>query len=563
MAIANGKGNVYANCLNSLVIIMATRRVSRLPYDPVVPSQPVVVQCRIGPGTFFKTPQKSDFIAPPNTLVFCKATETVARTGIQKGRPVNVKRKREGEVHDVICNMQDIGSRDLQCELRALGVTWDGVFDATGAQRYPDQIGRLSVIVGGAVTIHINRKELDMLGVGDMLAWELQDNGLVVEGLPRTFSSVKIVKAGRPLPGGNVDSMEMSLGNWFPDRIQAVPGKKDDITNRMLALASFFQMSQGDLSFGGVSPYAIARNAAIVFMRKLGIPGTDWENMFYNPHSDRYIMSPKPADHGSIEWLEHAFGVNTSDTYETQIGGKDNAFKVFSAAKGWFNSDPDTWTTADEKKEIKRIADMAVLPTSAYSNDYFLFKAVHDLAFTHEDAIKLTNPIVDPKDVGQLATFLKPMLDGGITHLRLRWKAFALTVKAGKPNDTAFAGTITPELPEPQQNSNDTDLEIDNNFVLLRMLTAINVDLEGYDDSVVSFVDDGTNLGTGGTAVADVTYSSVRLPFYTYMKEMFDRRLSVGTRGTGASSRVFGMLLEKSTGSDEARVLLCPGAAAV
>lgn len=542
---------------------MATRRVSRLPYDPVVPSQPVVVQCRIGPGTFFKTPQKSDFIAPPNMLVFCKVTESLARTGIQKGRPVNVKRKREGEVHDVICNMQDIGSRDLQCELRALGVTWDGVFDATGAQRYPDQIGRLSVIVGGAVTIHINRKELDLLGVGDMLAWELEDNGLVVEGLPRTFSSVKIVKAAQRTSSGNVEAPEMSLRNWFSTRLEMNATNADEIQKRLFALASFTEGSYGDVYFGGVSPYAVARAAGMVQLTTM-TDVTDWEDALYNPASSYYIMRTKPTSHASPEWLEHAFGWRYSSTHETKTG-VNNAFDTFPGRDGWFGNNTKDWTEATGKTLLQTVATMTTPPEDKTSDAYWVYKAVHNLPFTYDEVAQLTlTPGANRDDLDEIAKFVKPLLDAGLAHLRLNWivflkKGVAKKISASKTSGTSAtfppAGAAEDYDVEVKANGADSELTFANVYSMFRLLVAANVEIEGYEDTVLTPILDA--------AAATPTALSINTEeLYTYIRELFQKRLRLGTN-RGDTSRVFGMLLEKSTGSDEARVLLCPGAAAV
>ena len=103
--------------------------------------------------------------------------------------------RRIGRVAPAFANWQDVTGGTIEAKNpRFIGVSYDGITDGKTAKDFPDEQGRFSVAVQGAVTIFCNEKDLDGANIGDYLGWTKQASDFVWSDGSSKFSPVKIGK---------------------------------------------------------------------------------------------------------------------------------------------------------------------------------------------------------------------------------------------------------------------------------------------------------------------------------------------------------------------------------
>lgn len=313
--------------------------IAHVPADPISPSNSIIIQARVDPTKCgIKKNVDADWRVPPFTLVFTKkqiaATTGISSTSIQHATK---RRRREGEIHDTITNFYDF-QHDPQhtpnCDLRCLGVSYDGIADAAGAKRHPDSVGRYATIVSGAVTIICNKADLKDCHVGDLLQWEPEDCGLTFNGLPRNWSCPKISKAPSAHTPGSVDlgnelfgsSVDLNLDTAFNDdksengpvelsrEIQTVlrhrmqkltkAGEIEPTPNVLMGFVDRFDKAEI-----AHHPKKFVDVVATFFFSLIGEENpSDWENKLYNPASPWWCECVRPSNAFSMDWVDHMIG---------------------------------------------------------------------------------------------------------------------------------------------------------------------------------------------------------------------------------------------------------------
>lgn len=518
-----------------------------IPSGFVAPSNPICIQCRVNPTEIYDKPTTSDYLAPQYTLAFTVATNPSTQ-GIQKSK-YNVKRKRDGDVQNIITNFHNIQKRLPIKSLRCLGVTFGSVLDAKGAMTHPDSMGRLAVIVSGAVTIVCNQTDLVNLHVGDLLTWTLSDNGQCYEGYPNDWSTARIVRATPPSLTDIDTSFESVFGpkiKWenTPENIAALQSQLGVL--QAIAPASILDVTH----LAGITPYAAAEALAYIFFAQMGVELKDrdeWIDKLYNPESEYYCFECKPVEKTSIKWLQHCLGdergediaahedkvqYNGSrmDVYQNktisthdEVNADDVANNMLHLppALGWFYCNNTAKTNdADRLAELSKVAKMTALPSRDNLNEYLLYKAIHGVNFTSTDWAQfvLNQENININDVDQLGAFTDPIFNGGTTHKRMAAMVF-------------LEGGYMNRLLLPYENR-----------YAVRLIDLARV---GFDFYGISQVD--------ADAVERLVYANQNSTPEMRMKYA---QTVLGMQNPTHHQNVFGMLLEKNQRANEARILL-------
>jgi hypothetical protein len=474
----------------------------------VSPSNPIIIQCRINPDGFYDTPTDSDYLAPPFTLVFAK--KNAEKTSGINSNKFNLKRKREGDVHDVITNMYNVGDgRNVKHDLRCIGVTYDGILDAKGAKKHPDKVGRLAVVVSGAITVLCNKDDLKGLSVGDMLEWRMEDNGQIYNGLSREWSTARIGKASG---GKGVLALDTPYESLFGPKKPYTDNYKDDMKEQIRLIESL-KSSLG--TFSGCTPKKIVEAVAHYTFSLLPDNSNDrlssrseWiEKLYRDPTSPYFTGFAEPQSDDSIHWIEHCFG---------KKGGWG----------GWCNWIGTSWLSAENAEKIKTIKSLSTIPDKNTNiDDYLMYKAFNRISFDSDDmALLMTKKHygkLSPSDATKIADFIKPLIETDVSGV--------------------IFNEIYKELGSPHPTSTDT---YDSIYEVQMTLAKTSFDF--YNISAFNATSATDALTATGTPDVNTT------------KKAFARALNL--HHEGGSSNMFGMLLEKNHHSNEARVLLCPSA---
>jgi len=496
---------------------MPTYTAVPMPCDPVSPSNPIIIQCRINPTVFYNQKgiddnQNADYLAPPATLVFAKR-DGEKTSGINS-KHTSMKRKRGGDVHDIITNMYKINTTDRvpKHTLRCIGVTYDGVLDAKGARNHPDKVGRLAVIISGAVTIVCNKDDLAGLSVGDMLEWRMEDNKQIYNGLNPKWSTARIGKASM---GGGITDIEMPYGAMFGAKKSYESSMGTDLIKQVRLIKTLNKSTFVEKAFyEGTTPKQMAEAVAHVLFSSIGKKLTsrnEWIELLYrNPESGYYTAFPEPHSEDSIMWGIQCFGDGVTPGW---LQTWDN--------KAWFDKDTDG-------KVLSQIKKMSPMPAKG-TDEYFAYKAMNGMEFDADDVALMTTNAhyseLDKKSSDEVAKFIIPLLGE-----RSSLKVYALAIgKFVKGNQRPAANLY--------------DLES------YATLSKTGFDFFNISDS------DATNVINNRIVQLKTSDPKTDLKF---RKEVFAKALNL--HHDEGSSTVFGMLLEKSQHSNEARVLLCPGA---
>jgi len=488
----------------------------------------------------------ADYIAPPFTLVFAQKAGG-PKSGILKSTHT-LKRKREGDVHNVITNMYNMGgeNRIPVKDLRCIGVAYDGVLDGKGAKNHPDKIGRLAVIVSGAVTILCNKDDLKDLSVGDMLEWHMEDNGQIYNGLPRDWSTARISKAHG---GKGITAIDTPYESMFGVKKLYTDADETELIQRLATIRSFNRASPLEAyNLEGITPYAAAEALAHIMFAAQGVylETTDaWVDKLYNPTSKYYIMEAQPEE-GSIKWIQHCMGdLNNLNVIINNDGHTKKTWLTFGTtidsstvpqAVGWWNHECKGIRKTDSATN-KKLADIWAMKTEPkkFDDDYFLYKAVHGKDFDSHDLAAMTlGADIDPTSVQEVADFIGPFYKGGRTHSRMHWMAFARSDIIGAYNIKSFVASVH--------------------------YRCLDAGKTGFDFLNTGSVISTTVVGNPNTVADKVVIAlnaNPTTPTPANQKKYMEHAL--GMHHDGGSSNVFGMLLEKNPRANEARILLCPG----
>jgi hypothetical protein len=523
-----------------------------IPSGFVAPSNPIFIQCRVNPTEIYAKDKikPSDYIAPQYTLAFTVTTNPAAR-GIQT-KTHNAKRKRDGDVQNIITNFYDIQNRLPDKSLRCLGVTFGSVLDANDAIKHPDSNGRLAVMVSGAVTIVCNQNDLANLHVGDFLTWAPHDNGQVYEGYPNDWSTAKIVRAVPP----SITDIDVSFESVFGPKELYDNGPKHvgDLKSQLGVLQTIAPASMLDVThLAGVTPYAVAETLAHVMFAQDSVKlahRDEWIEKLYDADSKYYCFETKPAERTSVKWIQHCLGDALGQYYNDGTNGwfdgarldeYDSATKQLTSrtkvliatlntaipvfdhlppAVGWFVARTRSKTIDPAKiKELSRIAKMTTLPAQTVFEEYLLYKAIHGEPFTSNDWARFVLGPNTPaaSDVGK---FTAGIFAGGTTHKRMAAMVF---LEQGYMN----------LIPEPYNDKED--------------LSCVDLARVGF-----KFYNVNRAIANNAVLLARTNQTSKATD---EMKLAYAKNV-MGLHVHAHSQNIFGMLLEKNQRANEARILL-------
>ena len=342
--------------------------------------------------------------------------------------------------------------------------------------------------------------------VGDLLQWEPRDNGLIYNGLPADFSTVMISKYSP----GSISDLQALYGPeiHFMDNAEA---------NAKLAIGQMAYVPEVypiNLTFKQVS-----RAAVILLQMQHRITcktSEEWVNYFYDPDSEYYIGLPKPTSEDSPLWAEHFFGASKASgivgRYATTVKG--NARKELQRLMKMDNEDILGEAPNGKLKALL----IKVLKTGVVSSDDVV-----------DSELQLKGQTLKDADKSAMAQFLTQF-----------------TTYHGHVNIMYFIETLCKEIfgdvPKFTGELNE------GMKIFLRFVCLTNFDYSGITFEAVQKFPKATEtafrsrvIGQGAIGSEDYTTKTITKTF------------------AGGSSRVFGMLLEKHTKSNEARILLTPG----
>jgi hypothetical protein len=424
-------------------------------------------------------------------------------------------------VHDTVCNFYDFYQKDDRTpasELRCLGVSYDGIADAAGAKLHPDKVGRYPVIVSGAVTLMCNKEDLQDCHVGDLLAWDYRDNACVYHGLPSNFSTVKIVKAGS---GFSACDGEPGHGLFGPPK-----EFNPETDGAELSKQVGFQ--------GGAPacPRDKAAHIAVFALACLGMSKQDakgWADHLYNPNSPWWMGVPMPESEHDETWMMH-ITTWVNNTVVPLLGG--------SGSYGW---------TSKEARTVAAKCASGITPDSTK----FSKPVIAALKNAFNGSLLKISSIVTIMTGGKNLTsdeqsYMESFIDES-NLLNQMPPAQAMNVmydKLGFTNGRVMYGR-TPEEFDAKKKS----IKVLANLGFSTLMTA----QEAAKTQFMPFAP---------TTAADVTaftnaIGSPMAPDATWYKDKVLQH--IGMSMNDGQSRVFGVLLEKSVFSNEARVLLTPG----
>lgn len=341
--------------------------------------------------------------------------------------------------------------------------------------------------------------------VGDLLQWEPRDNGLIYNGLPADFSTVMISKYSP----GSISDLQALYGPeiHFMDNVDAnaklVIGQMAYIPNFYLTNLTFKQVSR----------------AAVVLLQmehKITCKTSEeWVNYFYDPDSEYYIGLPKPTSEDSPLWSDHFFGTPTA----AGIVGRYPLLQHKSS-------------TRTQLQKLMKMDNKQILEEDDGKMKALLVKVLKTGTVTDNDIVDselhVNNQDLKAADKSAMAQFLTQFTTfHGHINLMLFIQNLCMNI---------FGEILLFNEGNPSKEFTD----------FLKYVCLTNFDYSGvtFDaiQPVFQWFESFGNQNKNAIGLEDFMTKTITKTF-----------------NAGGSSRVFGMLLEKHTKSNEARILLTPG----